>query len=99
MTMMRHVAASEVIRDKAVADSLMTLEASKDDPSAAALNLGRVNRAYAEHKERLVALEAAIMGDGLAGLVAGDRIGQPHRVHIDTLSPQVLAFLKRARVL
>jgi hypothetical protein len=97
--MMRHVKASEAERDAADARSLKTLEASADKVRDADRHAATVQQNASDHQDRLQALEVGVMGEGFSGLVAGDRIGQPHRVHIDTLSPQVLAFLKRARVL
>jgi hypothetical protein len=38
------------------------------------------------------------LGAGLSGMVAGDMVGQPHRVHISSLDPAVYAFLRAQRL-
>jgi hypothetical protein len=93
-TFNRHVAASEAIRAKANARSLVTLETSPDHESNAKAHLDRLEANKAQHEARVAALEVVLLGHGLSGMVAGDMIGQPHRVHISSLDPAVYAFLR-----
>lgn len=90
----RHVAASEAIRAKADARSLVTLETSPDHVTNAKAHLDRLEANKAQHEARVAALEVVLLGHGLSGMVAGDMIGQPHRVHISSLDPAVYAFLR-----
>jgi hypothetical protein len=90
----RNVAASQLIRDKADAASLVTLEAEPNRITDALMNVRRLEQNERDHKARVAALEVVLLGAGLSGMVAGDMVGQPHRVHVSSLDPDVFAFLR-----